>query len=548
MKNIKILAILFLISGAVFSQTVSEKLIVKLPADQDINYYSVKFDQATGSFAYEHTDTAAKVSYMVTAKGNSGNFAGINEYSAYFDKAGNVYYIAFNVQQDTEYTYFLLKNTEVIATFQYINDNWIERNGKLYFTAKENGKTFMALLDLSSGAITKQYAYDDILLVYYPDTATEGEPIGYPGFTSNGKLYYVASENSQKFVVIDGEEQKRYADIDPYFFGTDKNGSLYYVASSSGTVYDSQGNTFLVLGTTEYKKFDNVYGPVMFDNNNNPIYIGADNNTKSNTYPQQLMAGNDPIGIKYTGGVSYQQFTPSGKFAFVGTNNIDSAHSESFVVIDGKPGKKFENIFNLTFAPDGSPLYVAQIKGKQYIMKGDNKLTEGDPTILEYQLLPDGRLCYTSAIYGDYQKGIADKYYVNVGDDRMGPYEMLVTGDEGGSANLNIDKSGNYAFQVMKLVDKVNYIYSTKVISNKGMSGSYNIIDNLKLFKGKVFFTGSKTIDRKNYSSVSSCFSDFKEVTGQYEYTGNYKFDEASSTISFVGGKNGGLYYVELKF
>lgn len=551
MKNILVLAIICFVSTALFAQALTEKPILQLPASEtNISAYSIKYDKSTGSYAYQSYDTATKMAYLICPKGNSGKYSGVNTYNAWFDKDGNVYCAVYNTVHDTIYTYYLLKNTEALGSYQYINDNFTEKNGVLYFVVKENDKTSMAMLDIATGKISKDKAYDDIQLVYYPQSNMgEGEPNGAPGVTPNGKIYYVASDGGRKFVVIDGVEQKRYMDIDPYYFTTDKNGELVYVANDKGNMYEALGATFVVQGTREYPKFDNVYGPIIFDNNNVPMYIAGFNTTVKSNYPQQLMMGDNPVGKRYTGGVNSQQLTPSGKIAFIGTNVIDSVHFESFLVFDGVEGQKFGNIYSLSFDPAGTPMYVAQLNNKQYLFKGKNKISEGADNISDYKLLADGKLTYISANYGNYDKNIADKYFVHIGDEKLGPYEMIYYGEEGNDGGgLMIDDKGNYVYQVSKLIDKKNYKYEVKVYSNDGSSAAYDFVENTKLVKGKPFFMGYKTIDKVNYTSIGKCYYDYKPISQDYDNTAYYSMNNKSNTASFVGCRKNELYYVEIKF
>jgi hypothetical protein len=549
-KLLSILAFCFVFSNA-FSQAVTEKLIVKLLPEDVSTGYDVKYDKNTGGFVYQHYDTTTSLAYMITPKGKTGNYGGVNSYNAFFDKQGNVYFAAFNVKEDTVYTYFLLKNTDVIGTFEFINDNWIEKNGSLYFSVKENGKTSLAALDLSGGTITKGNAYDDIMFVYYPVPAYEGEPIGYPGFTSDGKPYYIASENAKKFVVIGDQKQKEYADIDAYNFTLDKNGQLVYIANDKGSLYDdsSLGATFVVQGNKEYKKFDYVYGPLIFDNNNNPVYTAGYKSNNTSIYPQKIVIGDNETGKKYTSGVSFQQFMPSGQLVFVGSTYIDSAHSSSCLVIDGKEGKKYDNIANLIFTQNNVPVFVATDGSKQFVVKGDSKLTDGYPGIMDFKMLPGSKLCFTSAVWGNYDKGIPDKYYVHIGDEKFGPYEAVSISAYGDGVYVQTDNAGNYGYIASKIIDMKNYVYQYTAYSNRGKSAAFDNIDNMKLLNGKLYFAGSKVTDRTNYASRTKLYCDFKPITEEYDsFTSLDAGAPQPGIMAFTGSKGNEIYYIEVKY
>lgn len=553
MNKILFFFFVFLVSHAALSQTVTEKLIAKLPSEDVSSGYDVKYDKNSGGYIYQHYDTTTKLAYAITPKGKTGNYGGVNSYNAYFDGQGNVYCTAFNTKNDTEYTYFLLKNTDVIGTFEFINDTWIEHNGSLYFSIKENGKTSLAVLDLSAGTITKGALYDDIMFVYYPQTVSEGEPIGYPGFTTDGKPYYVATDNGKKFVVIGAERQKAYADIDTYNFILDKTGQPVYIANDKGGLYDDStlGATFVVQGTKEYKKFDYVYGPVMFDNNNNPVFTAGYKSNNTSIYPQKIVIGDNETGKKYTSGISFQQFTPTGQLVYIGSTYIDSTHSSSCIVIDGKEGKKYDNISNLVFTGNNTPVFVATDGSDQFIMKGGEKLTDDYPSIVEFKILPGGKLYFTEAKYGDYNKGIPDKYYVHIGDEKFGPYEMFTANENGGNGGMYVqtDNAGNYGYVASKLVDKKNYIYQYTAYSNKGKSAAFDNIDNVKLLNGKLYFAGSKITDRTNYTSKTKLYCESKPITQEYDsFTSLDAGAPQPGVMSFTASKGSEIYYVEVKY
>jgi len=542
-----------IVSQAAFGQTVTEKLIVKLPAEDVSSGYDVKYDKNTGGYAYQHYDTTTKMAYMITPKGKTGNYGGVNSYNAYFDKDGNVYCAAYNTKNDTEYTYFLLKNADVIGTYDFINDSWIEHNGSLYFSVKSGSKTSLAALDLSSGAITKGAAYDDIMFVYYPQTVSEGEPVGYPGFTTDGKPYYVASDNGKKFVVIGDEKQKEYVDIDSYNFMLDKNGQPVYIANDKGGMYDDStlGSTFVVQGTKEYKKYDYVYGPITFDNSNNPVYTAGFKSSNTSIYPQVLVVGDNEVGKKYTSGISYQQFTPAGKLVYVGSTYVDTTKSYSCLVMDGKEGKKYDNIANLTITPTGLPVFVATEGTDQFIMKGSESISDECPAIVEFKILPSGTLYFTEAKYGDYSKGTSDKYYVHIGDEKYGPYEMISSSDAGteGGMYVQTDNTGNFGYVASKLVDKKNYIYAYTGYSNKGKSAAFDNIDNARLLNGKFYFAGSKITDRQNYTQKTKFYCDFKPITDEYDsFVSIDSNSPKPGVLAFTASKGGEIYYVEVKY
>ena len=532
-----------------FGQSVSEKLIVKLPGKENANSYSLKYDSRSGAWAYESYDTTTRRSKMISSKGTTKDYAGIMTYNAFFDKDGNVYVVSFENVTDTSYKYFLLKNSEEIGTYEYIKDNFAEKNGVLYFAVKENGKTSVATIELSNGKMTKGKAYDDVTFVYYPEKSYEGEPVGYPGFTKSGDVYYVATDGTQKCMVIGDKEQKKYADIDIYNFAEDNAGNVVYTANDKGPLYDTKGSTFIVQGANEYKKFDNVYGPILFDNANNPVYIGADASAEgSSITPQRVMSGSTELSKTYTGWITDLQLTPQGKLAFIASDYIDTTHSSYCAVVDGKETPKYNNVFNLTVSPAGEPVYSAQVGDKYYVMKSDKKLTGGVANIVEYKLLPNGKLCYITAIYGDYNKGKTDKFYFYAGDEKSGPYDFLGYGDEGYGSNITTDDAGNFAYIASKLIDKKNYVYSYTAYSNKGNSDEFDSIGLLRMVKGKVFFSASNYTDKKNFIQTSRLYSNFEPVSKEYNSITTLNTNANDPVQYFTAAKGNEIYLLEVKF
>ena len=100
---------------------------------------------------------------------------------------------------------------------------------------------------------------------------------------------------------------------------------------------------------------------------------------------------------------------------------------------------------------------------------------------------------------------------------------------------------------ISKLVDKKDYIYENSVITNNGQSEGFNIVEGSKLYKGKAYFAGYKTYDKKNYLSRGKFYGDLQPLTKEYDFMYDYKYDEASGTVGFVAGKGNEIYYVEIK-
>src|SRR4030095_15582696 len=207
MKNICFLTALILVVFTSYSQ----KLITTINTGNKVEGYNFKYDVKSGSFLYTDYDTTAKKNIIMTSKGNSKQYDYSGGYNGVFDSDGNAYYYAYSNVTDTTYKYYMLKNGDEVASFDYIGDGWSLNNDMLYFNAKEEGKSFLVSYNTKTGETSRGKKYDELYLVYFPKTFYEDEPIGLLGFTKDGKPYYAAVEGDSKFLVIGDNEQKRYS-------------------------------------------------------------------------------------------------------------------------------------------------------------------------------------------------------------------------------------------------------------------------------------------------------------------------------------------------
>ncbi len=548
-KSIIILAFLAVSASFLLSQTVNEKKAASFNGIQSVDAYSFYYNNKNGTYFYTYYDTTTQKSTVYSNKGNSKPYNSVNDYTGIIDENGNYYVITYN-NVDTVYTYYIVKNGQEIASYSYIDVNWTEKNGVLYYVCRDNNyKSYFVEYNTADGTEKKSKAYDDIYLIYYPNPAYDDEPVGTIGFTGSGEPYYAASLNNEKFIVIGTTEQKHYADIDTYTPVLDKNGALTYFAKEKGMFYVERGDAFVVQGDKEYKKFDYVYPPLLFDNSNTPVYIAGDSSA-NDVYPQRVVTGNTE-GKTYTGGLYDIKFTPSGKLAYTASNTVSSDNGSylSYVVIDGKEGKKYTYINYLTFFPDGTPLYAAgKNENESVIVKGKNETGVEYPQILDLKILPDGELAYVQAKYGNYEKKQKDKYLVTIGDEEFGPFDGMQTLYNDNNSYISTDKTGGYVFIATKLLDYDAYTTESTIYYKDGTSKKSDYFDNVYLYKGKPLYTASKLVDKVNYVYTYELYYGTKAIGSGYQSIASFKFDETTGTASFIAGKGNDMYYVEVKF
>lgn len=549
MNKIIVFVFLLFCSHVLLSQSVSEKFIVSYSSPLNVDGSSFSYDQNSGNYIYTSYDSTNKKYTAYTGRGNSSGYDYILAYNEIYDKNGDCYTTAYNNLTDTTYKYFLLKNGQVIATFDFINESWLQKDGIIYFVCKDNNDTYLTKYSTENGNISKGKAYEDITLVYLNQKTpySEGEPVGELGFTSDNKPYYLASQDDEKFIVVGDSELKHYSDIDMYSVVLDKNNVFTYFAKDSGKYYEPHGKSFLVQGDKEYNKYDYLYAPILFDESNNPIYISGD--SVGNYYPQRVMVGNTE-GKSYKGGISDLKFTPSGKITFIGLRERKDSpgNYDAVVVIDGKEGKAYNDINNFTFTKNGEPLYSATDEDGSYIITGNKQIEIDYPTVLNMNFMPDGRLTYVAAVYGDEKMKTKDLYYAVIGNNTYGPYDGLVPVNYDNGPYILLDDAGNYAYVVNRLLDPKNYTYESVLYTNSGKSKAFDFIQNLYLYQGKALYFGGKLVDKINYRYKYTMFYGNAQIGSDYDSYSNFKIDDSTGIASFLGLRANAFYAVEIKF
>jgi hypothetical protein len=547
MRNSAIFIGLFFIILSVSSQ----KLITSINSSGKVEGYFFKYDRSSGSFVYNDYDSTKMKTLLITSKGNSSEYDFDMNYNTVFDKNGNSYTVMYNKVQDSLYKYFLLKNNTEIATYDFIGDGWDINNGMLYFYTKNSGKYYFISYNTLSGDFSKGKAYDEIYLANFPEQYYEGEPQGTVGYTNDGRPFYLALNNGEKFFVIGAEEQKHYSDIDWYMTKKDNNGDLVYFAKSKGTFYVERGNAFLVQGKKEYRSFDYVSGPVLFDKNNNPVYTASDS-LKDSESRTRIMIG-DKEGESFSGNIYEYKLTPSGKLAYVvskvkGYSKGEDAVNESFLVIEGEEGKHYNSLSNVTFSAGGVVAFTASDKNnKFFVVKGEKIISEKYDNIYDYTFMKDGSLAYIGSNFGNYDKKIPDKNYVYILGEKYGPFEFVSMTDYNAGKYIVTDANDNFVFITSTLVNPADYIYKYKVIARGWESPLYDAIDMANIYNGRIVYVSGEINDRSPYTYKYRLFIDNKSVTESYDNIREPVFDKSTGMLSFIGCKDNNFYILEFK-
>jgi hypothetical protein len=543
-------AICFILAGFSLSQTINQKLITTLPQSGSYNNaYSMKYDQKTGGWVFGSYDTVTSMYKLITQKGTSTEFNYAMAYNSLFDDEGNSYTIGSRSINDTTFLYAIVKNGEIAAEFNNIAEGWTIKNGVIYFSASEAGKVFLAQYDAKTGSITKGKVYDEIRLCYTPLEYSDGEPVGYVGFTAIGEPYYVAVAGDEVFLVIGDREEKHYSDISWYDVKFDKAGVPCYIAKTSGKLYSERGNTIVVHGSKEYKPFDYIYGPIEFDPSGTPVYIGQDS-TGEYKYRANLMFGDQNIRT-VDGSIYNLTFSPLGKLAYITSAEIPGKDGQMIyqnkLIYDGTESKSYNNVSSLQFGPNDEPMFVASDKNNKYfVVKNITTMSEKFDYIADYRILAGGVLGYVGTNYGNYDKKIPDKNFVFYGGEEYGPYDMITTSDWRTGALVISDKKGRYAFVAGKNTDFKNYYYRYKVYTNNWSSDAFDAISDLKFINGKVcFFAGNQKIPG-SYIFDYSLYVNNKKLGDTYSAYSDLTVD-VNGVMRFIASKGNEMYFVEAK-
>lgn len=538
------------VSGAQ-SQTINQKLITGIPQlNGTVDAYSLKYDPATGGWVYGAYDTVISKYKIISPKGTSGDYTYINSYNGLFDSEGNSYITASVNVTDTVYKYSILKNSEVLSTYDFISDGWVIKDNVIYYAAQDAGMYYFVTYDTKTGVTNKSKGYEDLRLAYIPDGGfSEGEPMGYVGFTKSGKPYYIARSAGESFLVIGGDEQKHYSDITWYDLKFNDMDEPCYIARSQGKFYEERGNTFVVKGTQEYKQFDWVYGPLLFDNSGSPVYVGQDS-TGEYKYRSTIMKGGEVVS-SIGGNIYTYMFTPQGKLAYISSTEIIGNDGESvwqsYIVIDGKKSKEYSSINSPVFSSNGTVLFTASDKnGKYFVVKNDEVISEKYDYIADARFLTNGMLSYVCTKYGNYEKHISDKSYVFLGDEKNGPYNVINAADWKTNAQVLSDNKGNYAYMAGELVDPVNYTYKYAVYSNKGESKQFDNVSDLKYINGKLCYFAGNMKKKDTYIYDYTLYVDNKKLGDTYSAYTDIAVSSAG-VMTFIASKGNDMYLVEVK-
>ncbi len=557
-----------LVNIQIFPQTTSEKLIFDINSISKTNlsgqpyqgWYYFFYYRATGTYVYMKPDTISekKVKYtFVSNKGNSKEYD-YADYRAFFDEYGNYYAFAIDTLSRKEIICYLIKNgNEAVKS----KNNLIvigKHNGFIFFTQDENNGRALYKYDY----INDKLYHGNTYYMHYGDI----------NFTKDNKPFFLSQSNpgypaEEIFFVIDDKEQKHYSDIE--WISVDPSGYPIYIAKKKDRFQSFRGieninsGTFLVWGNKEYKKFESIRGPVIFNEFGIPVYVGRD--FKDPEGKIHLIVGNVKTGNAYYN-INELRLTPEKKIIFIADINKNKvpitdglSQNAQCVVYNGIEGKIYASIENLKIYPKDKFIYIAQKKGgEKVIVTNDSEINVQHPgslkiEILDADILSDGRILYAYRLQRKINPKSEENSYIKSGDEIIGPF-LGFPAIKASHYYFQTDYKSNFTISCIKRTDDSSNI-KDYIYSNTGISNLHDAIFYINFYRGKVFYEGADNSGRNYYGWKERIYYDFKPVSPEYDEisptyaaNSNFKFDDSAGILTFVGLRDYKFYDVEIKF
>lgn len=203
-----------------------------------------------------------------------------------------------------------------------------------------------------------------------------------------GRLAYGAEKDANNVVVVvDGKENKPYQRLEHGpVFSPDGSRYLYVVRSRS------DGPSILVVDGAEVASQEGRINPKFCPDSKGLVYATLTGGDR----PESAVYFNGKVVTRYSGSRVFSSdlvCTTDGKRLAYRVREGD----EQFVVIDGKPGKRYRNIGDVAFSPDRKRTgYIATRDEQQFVVVDG---VEGKPYNLVHDLVfsPDSRsVAYTA--------------------------------------------------------------------------------------------------------------------------------------------------------
>ena len=147
--------------------------------------------------------------------------------------------------------------------------------------------------------------------------------------------------------------------------------------------------------------------------------------------------------------------------------------------------------------------------------------------------------------YGDYDKGIPNKSYYVIGNEKFGPFENMYVG-EYEPVSLLVNDYGDYVYVASssKPGSEGETLTKYSAVGKSWKSLEYDFIGDLKQYNNDFYYTGF------NYSDEGRMNSNVLYKNGQklveYSSINNLKLDDKKGIMTFLAQKDNKVYFVEI--
>ncbi len=311
---LKIFTSLFLVSllfNNVIAQTISEKEIFRLEFKGLADTYNFIQDSANSNYCYFYRLEDENKTFIISNNSTSEKFDYAGPEDVKFDSKGNYYSVTGNYKADYGIdNNFLVVNGKVVKNYDYIESysSYIDASGEYVFIFKENEFYKLGYYSIDNG-FRQSEGYENIRPVYnyievQSENSEESEAYGNTNFYLNekGERGFIALRNGKAKILFESSEiSTNYSDINESSITNNKNNELSFIAKTGGKFFEKVGNEFVVSGSKEYDKVELANVPLVFNKNNEPVYVAGDSISEYK-YNYYLMIGNQRMKPSYKNG------------------------------------------------------------------------------------------------------------------------------------------------------------------------------------------------------------------------------------------------------
>lgn len=595
-RKIFLLVLLVWISGEVNSQIITEKEIFRSTYKGKADANNFIYDEKSGGYCYVYYLEKEKKTFIISDNSTSEKYDFISTQDIKFDKDGNYFVTAGNYKADYGIdNYFLIVNGKQVLNYNYIQtyDSYINKKGEFVFIFLE--KDLYRFGYYSKGKPFRQSAGYEFIRPVFDYSASsyyyEGDAEGYTEENfyknENGERAYIASSNGKAKIIFETREiSTDYSDINEISFSKNKNNELSYIAKKEARFYEKSGNEFVVSGSKEYDNFDIVSIPLMFNTQNDPVYIAGDsiNENLIIFYPvegnqKQTTTADSGDTLDFNMTLTEFKLNQNDDLSFLGVkeikipssnpggiNSYDEYYYQTFLVNGGTANELGYSIGEIKRNENNDMLYsgIADLGKKDRLLilnYGASRIIinrDNFDDIYEYGFTPSNEIYYVGQNYEDTLKKKQEGTFLYIGEKLIGKYEYLSFQSSGERPSiLKFDSKGNYSYVAEQRADTNLYEY---IIYTNGVRNEFpaNIKSNSKMFSyisdlvytsnGKLFFIGD-IYDKTNIKNIKKeLIVDNKSLGKVYDTISRVRNDRDKNEVSFLGSRGKAIYKVSVRF